>query len=367
MINYFQIENFKSLRMVSLPLRRLNLVFGMNGMGKSSVMQALLLLRQSYWENKKANLNRLHVNGDLVKLGSVRDVYCQSAEEEYIRFFLKYSDGNEHDLVYDGLNQQPNNMAIMSGDMVVPDAREPLFNDKCFYLGAEHIGPKMNYKIDRWDTSSADVFGTTGKYIVPFLAMKGESIRVPKGLCHESAKTDSLIDQVSAWMSYISPGVKLSAVMMMGQESAKLNLRYAGEALDSADMAPVNVGFGIPYVLPLITELLISDEHTLLMLENPESHLHPRGQTAIAKLIAKVAANGAQVICESHSDHIINGVRVAVKKEVLQPEDTSVYFFEKNAGQETMVCPIDIDMNGNFSDYPSGLLDEWGISMAELL
>lgn len=367
MIDYLQIENFKSLRSVSLPLRRLNMIFGMNGMGKSSVIQVLLLLRQSYWENKKAGLNKLHINGDLVKLGSVRDVYCQTAEEEYIRFFLKYSGGTEYDLVYDDLNQQPNNTANMSRCVDISNIDEPLFNKTCFYLGAEHIGPRIDYKIDRWDASSADNFGATGKYIVPFLAMNGESIRVPKGLCHENAKTDSLIDQVSAWMSYISPGVKLSAVMTMGQESARLKLRYAGEFLDSADMSPVNVGFGIPYVLPLITELLISDEHTLLMLENPESHLHPRGQTAIAKLIAKVATNGAQVICESHSDHIINGIRVAVKKEALRPEDLSVYFFEKNKNQETTVCPIDVDVNGNFSDYPAGLLDEWGISMAELL
>ena len=367
MINYLQIENFKSLRRVSLPLRRLNMLFGMNGMGKSSVMQVLLLLRQSYWENKKADLNKLHINGDLVRLGSVRDVYCQTAEEEYIRFFLKYSDGTEHDLVYDGLSQQPNNMAAMSRNVDVSDTKEPLFNMKCFYLGAEHIGPRIDYKIDSWNPSSADVYGTTGKYIVPFLAMNGESIRVPECLCHEEGKTDSLIDQVSAWMSYISPGVKLSAVMAMGQESARLKLRYAGEALDSADISPVNVGFGIPYVLPLITELLISDENTLLMLENPESHLHPRGQTAIAKLIAKVAASGAQVICESHSDHIINGIRIAVKKEELIPEYLSTFYFEKNTSQETEACAIDIDKNGNFSDYPAGLLDEWGISMAELL
>ena len=56
MINYMQIENFKSIRKLSLPLENLNLFFGMNGMGKSSVIQALLLLRQSFWENSKLGL-----------------------------------------------------------------------------------------------------------------------------------------------------------------------------------------------------------------------------------------------------------------------------------------------------------------------
>lgn len=367
MITYLQIENFKSLRRVSLPLRKLNLIFGMNGMGKSSVIQTLLLLRQSYWENKKTDLNKLYINGELIKLGNVRDVYCQSAEEDYMRFLLKYSSGMEHDLVYDGLNQNPNNIATMSRENDMSNCRESLFGRDCFYLGAEHIGPRVDYKMERWDMSSAAALGTTGNYIVPFLALNGESFRVPECLCHEEAKSDRLLDQISAWMSCISPGVNLSALMTSGQESARLYLKYKGEKLNSIDMSPVNVGFGIPYVLPLITELLIANENTLLMVENPESHLHPKGQTAIAKLLAKVAANGSQIICESHSDHIINGIRVAVRKKELSPEDSAVYFFEKNINQETKVCPIDMDAKGNFSEYPAGLLDEWGLSMAELL
>ena len=79
MINYMQIENFKSLKKLSLPLEKLNLFFGMNGMGKSSVIQSLLLLRQSFWENLKSNLNYLHTNGDLIRLGTGKDIFCQSA------------------------------------------------------------------------------------------------------------------------------------------------------------------------------------------------------------------------------------------------------------------------------------------------
>lgn len=130
---------------------------------------------------------------------------------------------------------------------------------------------------------------------------------------------------------------------------------------------PVNVGFGIPYVLPLITELLVSDEKSLLLIENPELHLHPKGQTMIAKLISLELENGCQILCESHSDHVINGVRVAAKQEMIDNEKIGIAFFSKNVNQETKVHMIYVDKRGNLSDYPSGLLDEWGILMTELI
>ena len=90
MIHYMQIENFKSLKKISLPLQNLNLFFGMNGMGKSSVIQALLLLRQSFWENRESGLEYLHTNGELIKLGTGKDIFCQSGEGDKIRFYLQF-------------------------------------------------------------------------------------------------------------------------------------------------------------------------------------------------------------------------------------------------------------------------------------
>lgn len=74
MIRYVQIENFKSLKKFSMPLENLNLLFGMNGMGKSSVIQSFLLLRQSFWENHQSNLDYLYTNGELTRLGTAKDV-----------------------------------------------------------------------------------------------------------------------------------------------------------------------------------------------------------------------------------------------------------------------------------------------------
>lgn len=368
MINYMQIENFKSIKKLSLPLENLNLFFGMNGMGKSSVIQALLLLRQSFWENYKSGLDCLYTNGEMIQLGTGKDIFCQSGFSDTIRFYVQFSDGGAYDCCYKYEPDKPNNDQLTRiGTGTGENYAVSLFSERFSYLSAEHIGPRKQYSIENWRKNGAARLGIMGEFIVPFLALEGEKIRVPDEMCLQTGKTNRLIDQVSAWMAEISPGIRLNAQLIPLLEKAKLEVSYSGERLVSEPFLPVNVGFGIPYVLPLIVELLISDCGSLLMIENPESHLHPKGQTIIAKLISLAAENGCQILCESHSDHVINGVRVVVKQGLISNNKVRISFFSKNENQETNVEHIFMDSKGNLSEYPSGLLDEWGILMSELI
>lgn len=368
MINYVQIENFKSIKRLSLPLENLNLFFGMNGMGKSSVIQALLLLRQSFWENYKSGLDCLYTNGEIIQLGTGKDIFCQNGLSDIIRFYVKYGEYAVYDCCYKYESDKPDSDQL---DRVGTGENEnyavSLFSDQFSYLSAEHIGPRKQYSTENWKKTGAARLGTMGEFIVPFLAMEGEKIRIPDDMCLQTGKTNRLIDQVSAWLAEISPGIRVSAELIPAIEKAKLAISYNGDRLVSDAFLPVNVGFGIPYVLPLVVELLVSGEDSLLLIENPESHLHPKGQTMIAKLISLAADHGCQIICESHSDHVINGVRVAVKNGCINNKKIGVSFFSKNREQETIVDNIYMDEKGNLSDYPSGLLDEWGILMAELI
>lgn len=371
MIRYVQIENFKSLKLVSIPLEHLNLFFGMNGMGKSSVIQSLLLIRQSYWAFQEKSLKGLKINGDLIQLGTSSDILCQNADEEYIRFFLRFDHEHQVDALYRYLgNPLPANVLKIweLKNAFIPFAEdEALFSNMFCYLGAEHIGPQSSYSAMQWDSHGINPLGSQGEYAVPFLALNGNEYRVPDALCLESGKTNRLFDQVSAWMSEISPGVKIAARYSPFKDQAELDISYAGQRIESTPFTPINVGFGIPYVLPLIIALLTSQPGSLLVIENPESHLHPRGQSRIAELIVRASGQGAQIICESHSDHIINGVRIAVKNGRISCKDCSVVYFEKDNEQITKTVDILIDKNGNLSGYPKGFLDEWGDQMAALI
>lgn len=371
MIRFLQIENFKSLKKIAIPLETLNLFFGMNGMGKSSVIQALLLLRQSFWSGHVRGLHGLHINGELIRLGTSTDILCQNSEEEKIRFIVLFEKNRKVDVdyCYEG-NPLPTGILKvrdLEASRVSFAEEEALFANEFCYLGAEHIGPMNEYSAAQWDREGINPLGCHGEYAVPFLALEGNRYQVPQELCLPSGKTNRLFDQVSAWVSELSPGVKISARYMPFEERAKLDISYSGQRLDSAPFLPVNVGFGIPYVLPLVVALLTAEKTGLLLIENPESHLHPRGQAKMADLIARVARRGTQVICESHSDHIINGIRIAVKKGKLSFQDISVIYFDKDEDQMTRTVEVAVDQNGNLSDYPDGLLDEWGIQMSALL
>lgn len=373
MLNYLQIENFKSLKTIGIPVGRLNLFFGMNGMGKSSVLQSLLLLRQSYWMNDRKNLDRLYLNGPMIRLGNRRDVFSQTRDSQYLHFYLKFEGKDGLNLRYQyGTEGEEIGTDILNSEMEgelssLPAMDNVLFNGSFFYLGAEHIRPQNYYSADNYDAKGMNPLGTRGEYVIPFLATAGNRITVPEIMCYPGTKNSSLTEQVSAWLGTISPGVKVVTQFFPMEQRAKLSFHYDRSWLTSDDVAPANTGFGVTYVLPLITELLLSDRNTMILIENPESHLHPRGQAAMAQLMALAAKNGAQIFCESHSDHIINGVRVAIHDGNIPADDTYIGYFDKNDNQETVVTDILIDKNGNLSNYPDGLLDEWGIEMAKLL
>jgi predicted ATPase len=123
-------------------------------------------------------------------------------------------------------------------------------------------------------------------------------------------------------------------------------------------------------VLPLIVALLTAQPDDLVLIENPKSHLHPKGQTAIGKLMALAAQNGVQIFAESHSENVINGIRVAVKENLIDNKQVSIYYFDRKqnvSSHETKITHIQVDKFGELSHYPEGLLDEWNNLLMRLI
>ncbi len=157
-------------------------------------------------------------------------------------------------------------------------------------------------------------------------------------------------------------------------------MRYGYDRRKGApQFRPINVGFGLSYILPMLVVLLTAHEGEMLVIENPEAHLHPRGQAEVGKLLARAAAAGIQLFVETHSDHVINGIRVAVKEGIIKPEDVNIAFFERKEHEVknksgvssteiySTVNNIKIDRHGSLSMYPDGFMDEWNNQLMELL
>ena len=115
-----------------------------------------------------------------------------------------------------------------------------------------------------------------------------------------------------------------------------------------------DVGYGISQILPILTELLLPENTHMLLLQQPEVHLHPKAQATLGTLLCEVAAQGRQLVVETHGDHLINRIRMDVRdgKIGLNPEDVSILFFEQK-GLNVQIHAIRIDKLGNVLDAPA--------------
>ena len=132
--------------------------------------------------------------------------------------------------------------------------------------------------------------------------------------------------------------------------------------------------------MELITSLLImvltAQPGDCIVLENPEAHIHPRGQAEFGKLMSLAASAGIQIIVETHSDHIVNGVRVAIKNGIIDRHFAVIQFFNRVNHQHpeqgifeqySVVRKIEIDSRGELSEYPDDFLDEWDRQLRHLI
>jgi predicted ATPase len=120
----------------------------------------------------------------------------------------------------------------------------------------------------------------------------------------------------------------------------------------------IDVGYGVSQALPVLTELLRPDAPSLFLLQQPEVHLHPKAQAALGSLFCSIASQRRQLIVETHSDYIIDRVRMDIrdKKSDLKPEDVSLLFFEPGE-LEVKIHSLRFDETGNVLDTPEGYRD----------
>ena len=370
MIRKVRIKNFKSLKDVELNMSKLNLLAGLNGSGKSSFIQSLLLLRQSYKNPSQSITSLILQDGELISLGDGKDIFYQYAKDETIEFEILYGDdvfkwsfgySPESDVLY-GIEERGEEKALPSFN---------LFNHNFQYLNTEHIPPQISYKKSNFQVIENNNIGAKGEYVVHYLAEYGFSQKV-EYVClkHPKANSTYLLHQANAWLSEVSPGIKLIAEKVKGLDRVRLAIEFETKDGFTNEIKPINTGFGITYVLPVLVAILKARKGDILILENPESHLHPRGQSIIGRMMAYAAQEGVYIIAETHSDHIINGIRVAVKEGKLSPGNTKIFYFDRilnSCEQYSDIKEILIDRNGEISHYPRGFLDEWNEQLMKLI
>jgi predicted ATPase len=366
-IDKIRIQNFKCFRNQPFDFGQFTLLTGLNGSGKSTATQPLLLLRQSQRQGVLTS-GQLVINGELIHLGTGRDLMSESADSDEICMGISGTDGARldwsfhYDHVADVLRTGEDSQPIF------PMVERPPLGGTCHYLSSDRIGPRASYPMSEYHVFRLNELGPRGEYTAHFLAEHGrEAIPIPS-LAHQESQSDLLIHQVGAWLGIVCQGVRLNVEPLLNMDLVRLGFTFEGQHGPSNEYRPTSVGFGLTYVLPILTATLAAPPGSLLIIENPEGHLHPRGQLEFTLLLARAAAAGVQVILETHSDHVLNGLRLAVHDHLLDPNDVRIHYFEREhlAETATVVSPV-IDRHGRMDQWPVGFFDEWENALDRLM
>ena len=377
MLKRLSIKNFKAAQNLDLRLAPMTLLTGLNSSGKSTVLQSLALLRQSIVGR---NLPGIALYGQILQLGALDDILTEGAETDVITIGIETTEGR---WTCEFSAQQNNDFGFI---LSVPDwIPSFLLSEDFQFLQAERIAPKTLFPRAPELGSNSGVLGPKGEFSIQFLASEHADIfevrelrRCPRTspfasneLMHKVAPTERLLAQVSGWLQQVSPGVRIMADPVSGTDEYRLLYDYVGRSgVSESDrkIRPANVGFGLTYCLPIIISCLVAEPGSLLLIENPEAHLHPQGQAAMGELIARTCADGVQVITETHSDHFLNGARLAVKRGLISSDQVAIHYFtrEVETGFANVVSPA-VLANGRLSGWPKGFFDQWDNAVDELL
>jgi len=372
MLRKIKLSNFKCFERLDLTCFPITLLCGLNGMGKSTVIQALLLLRQSYVTGDLKD-GKLVLVGELADLGTGRDILFEGADSDHIGIELRHDDlptpwafSFNYSETADVLATEFSTGRGESASMELEDwSSVPPFASNLLYIGADRSGPRKVYPLSDVYASRGD-FGSASEYALNYLNRhQNDRMEDIDPRCH-GISGHRLIDVVNGWLQDVTPGVQIQFETVPAADAliAGFSFNQPGDVA-TRPYRPTNVGFGLSYTLPVLLALL-AKKGTLCLIENPEAHLHPKGQTKLAELAVRASIAGVQVLVETHSDHFMDGVRIAVRNGVISPEEVGFQYFERINGKTTVTSP-QIDEDGRLSSWPSGFFDQHEENLAQLI
>ncbi|MBK8130666.1 MAG: DUF3696 domain-containing protein [bacterium] len=379
MLTRIDLKHFKCFEGMRLPLGPLTLLAGPNASGKSTVLQALVLLNQTIREHEWSK--RLLLNGSSIQLGTVADVIDKvhgrfsfelgllDDEHSYLWTFGRNSaqDENSSDSV-DRSDMSVEVTSVEIGGTVhqsrktlrfllppettnVTDSLAARLRDLT-YITAERIGPRDVYQLE--DRQAATVVGTTGEHTASVLYW-GRDEKVNDELVLPGT-VNTRLRQVEARMGQFFPGCEFVLSKVQNANAVTIGFRTSAE---TDFHRPIHVGFGLTQIFPIVVAALSAGKDHIILIENPEVHLHPAGQALMGQFLGDVTRSGVQVIIETHSDHVLNGIRRSVKARRLDEEKVLIHFFRSDFEKEAQVVTPILDSRGNIDTWPKGFFDQF--------
>lgn len=330
MIKELTIKGFKSFFDETIKVAPLTVLTGLNSSGKSSIIQAIRIL---------GNVSNDNPNPLLEGHGSFEELQNQYAKTPF-----------SLEALYDGLGRKESVIRYSAEGQGCFSEGFP----NLIYVSADRFGPQTSIPI-----TSDYKLGERGENVLNCIEHYWDTLLDPT-LIHEKSQGETFEYNLEAWLGAISPGVRFQRRILRATDSSYSLFN---------DHRAKNVGFGLSYTLPIIVALFMGtiEKETVVLIENPEAHLHPKGQTELARLICLAVETGAQIIVETHSDHLFDGIRIYAKQHKGFAQKVCLNWFELDENKLTTVESPVLQQDGRLSEWPTGLFDQFGINASELL
>lgn len=394
MLTSIYLKNFKCFSENRFNLNKINIFAGYNGRGKSSILQSIIILSQSIKKNNLNSLEKVHLNGDFVSLGDfdeiLNDDYIDcfeisiglktSNESHQILLGYKLSDDIkvgeifkcivDDDNLFDylGANNNTDSTATKGLSKQLPAYINSILGSyNIHYVSANRCGPVKF--VEKMEIPEVHKVGKNGNFTINTISTYKDKVSSKMNISQEDKNEYDLLTSVTNWIEFIMNGgsVNVEDYTDNKKRSSTLSLQFGfkKDIGESRNFESYNVGFGYSYILSIVVSALIAKEGNILIIENPEAHLHPKAQLNLTLLLAKLVDNGVQVFIETHSEHIVNGFRIAALKDEykLKHDDLNILFFDKDFN----VNQLQLEKNGKIRNWPSGFFDQYTQELAEIL
>lgn len=364
------VKGFKSLKDISIEIKPLTILIGLNSSGKSSILQVLHILKQSMEQNTSS----LTTTGPLLNLGSFNDIVFQKRAKKEIQFKIQgkrkqflnppFSEETRYSyaLTVDDMGLKHHESSIVSGEFRLEGKYKrrvalkriviPFHNGSLHFNVHNIIGHPF-----RTEGSAGDIGEFTFDIINrQFLRVIADDLRdfflIPaiRGVSSPSYPLDNrssedLIDvlnlnrqaiKFSSTLVYDSPAMERKINKWINRTTGITirartipDKRASIEAHKKIDVNLINEGFGTNQLIHLFAQIAKAPAYSLIGIEEPEIHLHPKAQSELAKVLIEITKEERKnLILTTHSEHILYRLLIEVAKGNLKPEDFAIYHFK---------------------------------------
>lgn len=410
MLRRLQLENFKAWKKADMRLAPLTGLFGTNSSGKTSILQFLLMLKQTVESSDRALV--LNLNGNYVELGTFRDIILNNNLNNRLSFSLEYEylevdgDSPKFGTIQIGnfdckINSDKSRPVLKSfqysfkdkttlgleltkngGYKLIPDSNQSVpFRDnelssffkfpyavsflfsyekhiennfsqtfsRIHYLGPLREYPKRNYT---WGGERRSQLGNRGEFAIECILASREQ----GDIIEHEGEVYSLETYLAMWLRELGmiQDFKIGSITEGGQ-LFEVRVRQTEK---SPYVLLTDVGFGVSQILPVLTLCYYTPKGSILLMEQPEIHLHPRVQAGLADVfIDAIKKRGVQIILESHSEHLLRRLQLRIAQEKFSSDDAALYFCEIKEGYSEL-CDLQLDEFGNIKNWPDNFFGD---------